>query len=84
MKPGPQCGVVEPEPATLPLVSAAESRLRCIRYLPLVAASPGYTLLDYLYTPALPPHAPPDAATLAALAHASIMLPAPVFPVPAR
>jgi hypothetical protein len=39
-------------------------------------------LLDYLYAPASPPPGEPSAATLAALAHASIVLPAAVFPLP--
>ena len=38
-------------------------------------------LLDYLYGPASPP---PDAATLAVLANATILLPEAVFPLPAR
>lgn len=41
-------------------------------------------LLDYLYAPASPPLAPPDAATLAVLAHATILLPDTVFPLPER
>lgn len=41
-------------------------------------------LLDYLYGPASPPPAPPDAATLAVLANATILLPEAVFPLPAR
>lgn len=41
-------------------------------------------LLDYLYGPASPPLAPPDAATLAVLANATILLPEAVFPLPAR
>lgn len=41
-------------------------------------------LLDYLYGPASPPLAPPDAATLAVLANAMILLPEAVFPLPAR
>ena len=41
-------------------------------------------LLDYLYGPASPPLAPPDAATLAVLANATIVLPEAVFPLPAR
>ena len=41
-------------------------------------------LLDYLYGPASPPLAPPDAATLAVLANATILLPDTVFPLPAR
>ncbi len=40
-------------------------------------------LLDYLYGPASP-LAPPDAATLAVLANATILLPEAVFPLPAR
>ncbi|MBB5606455.1 MULTISPECIES: hypothetical protein [unclassified Janthinobacterium] len=40
-------------------------------------------LLNYLYTPALPAPVPPTTATLAALANASIMLPAAIFPLPA-
>lgn len=40
-------------------------------------------LLDYLYTPASPPLAPPDAATLAVLANATILLPESIFPLPA-
>ena len=41
-------------------------------------------LLDYLYGPASPPPAPPNAATLAVLANATILLPEAVFPLPAR
>lgn len=41
-------------------------------------------LLDYLYGPASSPPAPPDAATLAVLANATILLPEAVFPLPAR
>ncbi len=41
-------------------------------------------LLYYLYGPASPPLAPPDAATLAVLANATILLPEAVFPLPAR
>ena len=41
-------------------------------------------LLDYLYAPASSPLAPPDAATLAVLANATILLPDAVFPLPAR
>jgi len=41
-------------------------------------------LLDYLYGPASPPPAPPDAATLAVLANATILLPEAVFPLPVR
>ncbi len=41
-------------------------------------------LLDYQYGPASPPLAPPDAATLAVLANATILLPEAVFPLPAR
>jgi len=38
-------------------------------------------LLNHLYLPA--PSSPPSAATLTALAHASIVLPAAIFPLPA-
>ena len=41
-------------------------------------------LLDYLYGPTSSPPAPPDAATLAVLANATILLPEAVFPLPAR
>lgn len=40
-------------------------------------------LLDYLYAPA-PAASPPDAATLAVLANATIVLPDAIFPLPAR
>lgn len=39
-------------------------------------------LLEYLYAPASSPLAPPDAATLAVLANATIVLPEAIFPLP--
>lgn len=41
-------------------------------------------LLDYLYAPASSPLAPPDAAALAVLANATVLLPDAVFPLPPR
>lgn len=48
----------------------------------LIHALSANHLLNYLYAPASPPPAPASADTLAALAHASIVLPAAVFPLP--